>query len=88
MAVSYTHLSEIDLDLYITDANFNIIESSTGVERQETVDFVPDRFGKYYLIVERFSGTTGRYQVDLSVFGCKFRFLESLDLDVFPGLQA
>lgn len=69
--------ADVDLDLVITDANFESIAGSFTETRQETVEFIPDRFGKYHLFVLRLNGTSVRYQLDLSIFGYKFRYLES-----------
>lgn len=66
-----------DVNLYLYDANYSLISSSTFPTRQDTISFIPTAYGKYLIRVYRNTGTTVNYQLDLSVFGKNFRWFET-----------
>lgn len=66
-----------DVDLYIYDSNYNIIDYSVSGGRQDYVTFTPTKYGKYLVRVFRFSGNTVSYQLDVSIFGTNFRWWQT-----------
>lgn len=66
-----------NVNLYLYNANYVLIDSSTFSNRQDTISFVPTAYGKYLIRVYRNTGTTASYQLDLSVFGRNFRWFET-----------
>lgn len=58
----------IDFDIYLYDSNGNTVASSTGVKRQENINFVPSSTGTYRIEVYSYSGS-GSYFFDLSAGG-------------------
>ncbi|QIB26849.1 S8 family serine peptidase [Caloranaerobacter azorensis] len=57
-----------DFDIYLYDSNGNTVASSTGVKRQETINFIPSSTGTYRIKVYSYSGS-GNYFFDLSTGG-------------------
>lgn len=62
---------EPDFDVYLYDPNGNQVDSSTGVERQETVNYQPTQTGTYRIEIYSYSGT-GNYFFDMSLDGGSF----------------
>lgn len=60
--------SSTDLDIYVYDKNNNLVSSSTGTKRQETIKFTPSAVGTYTFKVYSYSGT-GNYFFDISAGG-------------------
>ncbi|SHK26889.1 S8 family serine peptidase [Paramaledivibacter caminithermalis] len=57
-----------DFDVYLYDSNGNRLASSTGVARQENINFTPTSTGTYKIEVYSYSDS-GNYLFDLSVGG-------------------
>ncbi len=55
----------IDADLYLYDPTGNLVAYSTGMDRQETIQYRPDRTGDYYVEVASYEGA-GPYILDVS----------------------
>lgn len=66
-----------NVNLYLYNASYGFLGSSTSSSRQDTLTFVPTSYGKYLIRVYRAAGTTASYQLDLSVFGKDFRWFET-----------
>jgi len=57
-----------DFDIYLKDSNGNTLDKSTGVYRQETINFTPSSTGTYKIEVYSYSDS-GDYFFDLSAGG-------------------
>lgn len=55
----------VDLDLYLYDPDGTLVAFSNGIDRQETIQYRPERAGDYYIEVVSFEGA-GPYVLDAS----------------------
>ncbi|ADD02046.1 peptidase S8 and S53 subtilisin kexin sedolisin [Thermoanaerobacter italicus Ab9] len=57
-----------DFDIYLYDPTGTLVKSSTGIQRQETITYIPTQTGTYYIKVYSYRGS-GNYYFDLSTGG-------------------
>ena len=56
-----------DLDLYLYDQNYNMVDSSTGTSDEETVQCMVSSSGYYYIQIHGFGGGKNIYSMNVSI---------------------